>query len=629
MNNKKAHAPIFIHSLFRTGSTYIWNKFRQNDNYYCYYEPLHQNLAGARPDNLEFLLAKDFKSVNHPMLSNFYWYEYRDLFDKESQTLPYFKKSFSFDEFCHNEENPDLKKYIDYLIKHANGKTPVLQFNRSALRIRWFKTAYPDSINIYIVRAPQDQWESYHTIFKQTNGKVFFVMDLLTASLNQTTDCFRKLAEGIPLLEFHHTRFSREEEVYRNLLDCYSDKEQYFIFYYIWFHALLENVLNGDFILNIHSLSQSASYRDRVRDFLNGSGNDCVEFTDAQIRNYSRYSLSSRVRQSIENQVQKDILNGISQTRLERFFDNLPEEDQKFFDFSIEAFRKKKMSRTRFPNIHQKRMEKFNRILQHLEETHYREKTEKVKQISNMSDQIRDIQGQVGILNENLKRCQQDKQGKQETIERLGENYSEKISRLEADRDFRQKLLHEQSKQCCEKLLKLKAQHENTLNQWERQEKDYTASISQLKDQQEALRKSLQQKEVEFLEEKKKWEAQQEANTRLIARQEKELSRLETLLDSQRKTSMQKMAEQKKDFLKQIDLLKKEVSENIGSIDSLQEGLNQAEEERLEATEKLTALSREAEELRQQLDRICNSISWKITKPLRWISSSNGKRGNK
>ena len=33
-----------IHSLFRSGSTYLWNKFRGNKNYHCYYE-IYQSLA--------------------------------------------------------------------------------------------------------------------------------------------------------------------------------------------------------------------------------------------------------------------------------------------------------------------------------------------------------------------------------------------------------------------------------------------------------------------------------------------------------------------------------------------------------------------------------------------------------
>ena len=83
--------PIFIHSLFRTGSTYIWNKFRQNDKYYCFYEPFHPALSEITNDNIEQLLTKDFESVNHPSLSKYYLYEYKKLLGDGRTSLPYFK----------------------------------------------------------------------------------------------------------------------------------------------------------------------------------------------------------------------------------------------------------------------------------------------------------------------------------------------------------------------------------------------------------------------------------------------------------------------------------------------------------------------------------------------------------
>ena len=110
--------PIFIHSLFRTGSTYVWNKFRQNKHYYCY------STATAR--------------VRHPRITKNHLAEYEKLLQPNHRGIPFFKKSFSFDDYCNNDPNPDLKRYIDYLISGAaaEGKTPVLQFNRTAFRIK-------------------------------------------------------------------------------------------------------------------------------------------------------------------------------------------------------------------------------------------------------------------------------------------------------------------------------------------------------------------------------------------------------------------------------------------------------------------------------------------------------------
>jgi hypothetical protein len=41
--------PIFVHSLFRSGSTYLFEVFRRSpDGYWCYQEPLNEHLRHAR-----------------------------------------------------------------------------------------------------------------------------------------------------------------------------------------------------------------------------------------------------------------------------------------------------------------------------------------------------------------------------------------------------------------------------------------------------------------------------------------------------------------------------------------------------------------------------------------------------
>ena len=38
-------APVFLHCMWRTGSTFIFGKFRENPRYRCFYEPLNEALA--------------------------------------------------------------------------------------------------------------------------------------------------------------------------------------------------------------------------------------------------------------------------------------------------------------------------------------------------------------------------------------------------------------------------------------------------------------------------------------------------------------------------------------------------------------------------------------------------------
>ena len=158
MNNKN---PIFIHSLFRTGSTYLYSLFRSNKNNHCYYEPFHETLYNY-PKSKAFAKNKQdtYKSMGHPEDTKDYFFEYP--YNENGYGVPLFQKSFSYDTFCPNKDkNDDLKKYIENLINYAKGR-PVFQFCRSGLRTEWLKKEF-DSVNIYLVRDPHDQWMSYNS----------------------------------------------------------------------------------------------------------------------------------------------------------------------------------------------------------------------------------------------------------------------------------------------------------------------------------------------------------------------------------------------------------------------------------------------------------------------------------
>ena len=109
--------PIFIHSLFRTGSTYLWNLFRKNNKYICYYEPFHQYLLDVNTKNIDIILSRKHKEMHHPELDKYYWYEFTEFVKERENGIPFFKKEFVFDEFCTISQNDDLRKYCDTLQK--------------------------------------------------------------------------------------------------------------------------------------------------------------------------------------------------------------------------------------------------------------------------------------------------------------------------------------------------------------------------------------------------------------------------------------------------------------------------------------------------------------------------------
>jgi hypothetical protein len=239
-----SNTPIFIHSLFRTGSTYIWKKFRDHGGYWCYYEPLHQELAELHKGKVKLwdIGEKAAEIMHHPVIDTPHHFEYEHLLKDDEQGLPFFKKAFSFDEFFHTEENPDLKQYIDYLMEGAGGKRPLFQFNRSAMRVSWFRNTYPGSLNIYLARNPRDQWQSCCYLAEKHGQSIFLVMDLLLVSKN----CRRRenawIDDYVPLIDFDDSEFRNEAAFFETILRNYSREDLYLVFYHIWFMSLLENI---------------------------------------------------------------------------------------------------------------------------------------------------------------------------------------------------------------------------------------------------------------------------------------------------------------------------------------------------------------------------------------------------
>jgi len=383
--------PIFIHSLFRTGSTYLWNKFRQNQRYYCYYEPFHQTLATLSiehpfvwPHNLE---ATDM--LRHPQLRDNYLFEYLKLLRPGLKGIPFFKKSFIFDEFCRNEANPDVKRYIDFLVMNAGDKIAVFQFNRSALRVKWFKENYADSQNIYLVRNPHDQWESYVSMHTENEVDIFLVMDLLLAGVNRNTKCFNSLNNIIPLIDFHSDRFDDEEVIFRQVLKAYSDEERFSIFYYIWFRSLIENVLHTDFFINIDLLCSDSSYKEDIYKLFGNRNIKRIDLDDARIGSYSEYSLESEVMKKIEEEVQAAILKSFHNEEIARFFSRMSAKDSEFFNFDRNKFYKRRVLNIKKTNINKKLVNKQKKVIQILADysvsQNYQitENNQKIKQVDN------------------------------------------------------------------------------------------------------------------------------------------------------------------------------------------------------------------------------------------------------
>lgn len=322
-------SPIFIHSLFRTGSTYIWLKFRNSRERCCYYEPFNEVLSVLTNDiscELNESFAVDV--LGHPQIRRPYFYEYEKLLIDNIRGVPWFQKSFVADEFCFVSNTNKLIKYINFLISSSGNRRSIFQFCRSSLRIDWFVRNYPDACNIYIVRNPRDNWASY-VVNSHKGNNYFIVMNLLFAGLNQKNNCLNALSKKISLIEYRNDDFRKEFKAYSQILEAYSLEEQYFIFYYIWFCSLVKNVLKSNFILNINKLNTDIDYRQKIIVFLSSIGINNIDFNDVNIKTYSSYPLSKIQMDEIEKQVHS-LVWPIYNNEVRSFLDMLSSDDRRY-----------------------------------------------------------------------------------------------------------------------------------------------------------------------------------------------------------------------------------------------------------------------------------------------------------
>lgn len=150
---------VFITSRFRSGSTLLWNLFRQMPNCTSYYEPFNERqwfdpqLRGSTVDQSHRGVA-DYSA------------EYNGL---ESLTSLY-SEDWIRDRLLMTEESWDsnMKAYIEKLIDNAQGQ-PVLQFNRIDFRLPWLRKNFPNAKIVHLFRHPRDQWCSFLTDMKIMN----------------------------------------------------------------------------------------------------------------------------------------------------------------------------------------------------------------------------------------------------------------------------------------------------------------------------------------------------------------------------------------------------------------------------------------------------------------------------
>ncbi|GAB4343805.1 MAG: hypothetical protein Kow0089_19890 [Desulfobulbaceae bacterium] len=302
---KEKPAGIFLHSLFRSGSTYLFNTFRSRKGYWCYYEPLHHQLVQIREGRLDvFSFSREATgNMGHPDLHRPHFQEFSVVLRKGR--VPLYNPGMAYREFARVKQHARLFKYILMLLENApEGTIPLLQLNRSSLRIGWFRKYFPNSLHLYLLRNNRDQFESYYRMKKGHKYNIFLAVNLYVVAVNRD---YGKFAEAYAQYRDRYrpsANFYRDMALLGGLSGEIDPAVHYLVFLHLWITSLIEADKHADAILDMNRLSDSPSYRSSFVSMLRERIDvDPQMFDDSRIREYDRYSLDEQTMLQVEDGV--------------------------------------------------------------------------------------------------------------------------------------------------------------------------------------------------------------------------------------------------------------------------------------------------------------------------------------
>eukprot|EP00439_Symbiodinium_sp_Y106_P089240 s1_g1776.t1 len=247
-------AAVFCHSQWRTGSTALFNAFRADPRFLCFYEPLHEGLRTMTRRKAGRFDPSDIRRMGHGGLSKPYFAEYLPLLGRR-RGVPAFPTHLVYKEFFDVgvPGRAELTRYFNLLsdCARSQGKVPVFCLNRSWGRIEAFRTMFPDGVHVYSLRGPTETWHS-----QQARRSYFFARLLYIFSQADPTrfgSAFPELAD-LSILER-----LRIASTFKQKIAHIADDRIAPLFWQAYACALLNGVLYADFILD---LSPTASKRD-------------------------------------------------------------------------------------------------------------------------------------------------------------------------------------------------------------------------------------------------------------------------------------------------------------------------------------------------------------------------------
>jgi hypothetical protein len=220
-----ARRPILVTARFRSGSTLLWNIFRQVPGCTAFYEPLNERCwfdPATRGERID---------PTHRCVDD-YWREYDGL----QALAAYYHRGWFCRHLLMDAEfvDPDLEHYLGLLIHSARGRA-VLQCNRVDFRLAWLRRHFPELWIVHLYRHPRDQWCSS-------------LMDLARYTKDDPIERFA------PHDKFYLLMWARDLRHVFPFLDERRVDHAYQLSYYLWRLSYAFAHRNADYSLSFEDL---------------------------------------------------------------------------------------------------------------------------------------------------------------------------------------------------------------------------------------------------------------------------------------------------------------------------------------------------------------------------------------
>jgi hypothetical protein len=267
--------PIFVHSLFRSSSTYWFHAFRRSEaGYYCYQEPLHEYALAAQsdPNKLLFRSERDFLANHHPLLDRGYLAELHGVWPHVGHLLT--SDAIYADFFSQDTDQPSLV-YWKALCEasHTKGR-PVVHECRSWGRMGTIKR-HLGGLHLYLVRNPWDQWWSHQV------APYFDVANQLILAASDAPAWIRLLQERVSLPRPQGGDVLAQMQSIAGL--SLSAEQSFLIFYSFWCCALRQAFMHADIIIHVDALHDNNSAIDNLLQLLQASGVHGIDLSDFRL----------------------------------------------------------------------------------------------------------------------------------------------------------------------------------------------------------------------------------------------------------------------------------------------------------------------------------------------------------